>query len=58
MQIVSREVEEMAQAKTLSFENSWLKRKSFAKRLNFEKLDMRLVNFVLELFHTPPIYRG
>jgi len=38
VQIASREVEEMAQAKTPNFGNSWLKRKSFAKRLNFEKL--------------------
>jgi len=38
VQIASKEVEEKLKLKHQNFGNSWLKRKSFAKRLNYEKL--------------------
>ena len=58
MKIASREVEERLKLKHQNFGNSWLKRKSFAKRLNYDKLDVRLRNLVMKLFHSPTIYRG
>ena len=58
MQIASREIEERLKLRHQNFRNSWLKRKSFTKRLNYEKLDVRLRNLVLKLFHSPTIYRG
>ena len=38
VQIASKEEEETLKLKHQNFENSWLKRKSYAKRLNYEKL--------------------